>query len=233
LIIGVVTRPFEFEGRPKEEKAQKGIEELQKYTDCTLIIPNQKIFDIIDKDTSNDEAYRKVDEVLVRAVKGISEVIIKPGKMNIDFNDLKNIMLHSGRALIGIGEASGKDRHLVALKQALNSPLLENKNIMGAKGVLVSFSSAGEFLMQEFNEVMNTVKQYTSSNALIKPGMTYDPSINKDSLKVVVIAANFPKHDEPLPMPDGLTQPETEKRWIPLDFRRYIPAKKWWDQEVK
>lgn len=234
LVIGVVTRPFVFEGPAKEEKAQKGIEELQKYADCTLIIPNQRIFDIIDKNTSNDEAYRKVDDVLVRAVKGISEVIIKPGKMNIDYNDLKQIMLHSGRALIGIGEASGKGRHLVALKQAVTSPLLENKNIMGAKGVLVSFSAPGEFPMQEFNEVMNTIKQYTSSSALIKPGITYDSSIDKDSLKVVVIAANFPDNKDII-TPGAIEQGQgvTEKRWIPLDFRKYIPAKKWRNREVE
>ena len=233
LVIGVVTRPFSYEGPEKEKYAQQGIEELQQYADCTLIIPNQRIFDIIDKNTSTIEAYRKVDEVLVRAVRGISEVIIKPGEMNIDYNDLRRIMLHSGRALIGIGEASGKDRHLAALTQALNSPLLENKNIMGAKGVLVSFTASGEFPMKESSEVMNTIKQYTSSSALIKQGITYDSGIGKDSLKVVVIAANFPNNDGDLILQSDLKQIQSEQRWIPLDYRKYIPAKKWRNQEVK
>lgn len=234
LVIGVVTRPFLYEGPQKEAYAQTGIQELQKYADCTLIIPNQRIFDIIDKNTSTKEAYSKVDEVLVRAVKGISEVIIKPGKINIDYNDLKRIMLNSGRALIGVGEASGKDRHLVAVEQALNSPLLENKNIMGVKGVLVSFTAAdGDFPMKEQEEVMNYIRRLTSSNALIKLGITYDPSMNKDTLKVVVIAANFPENNGNIVLPGDLEQPEAEKRWIPLDYRRYIPAKKWHNQEVK
>lgn len=233
LVIGVVTRPFSYEGTSKEEKAQKGIEELQKYVDCTLIIPNQRIFDIIDKNTSTEEAYSKVDEVLVQAVKGISEVIIKPGKMNIDYNDLRQIMLNSGRALIGIGEASGKDRHLVAVQQALNSPLLENKNIMGAKGVLVSFNASVDFPMKEQQEVMNYIRRFTSSNALIKTGITYDPTMNKDSLKVVVIAANFPNNNENLVLEGDLKQTSADKKWIPLDYKRYIPAKKWHNQEVK
>ncbi len=233
LVIGVVTRPFVFEGHAKEEKAQKGIRELQKYADCTLIIPNERIFDIIDKNTSNAEAYRKVDDVLVRAVKGISEVIIKPGEMNIDYNDLKRIMLNSGRALIGIGEASGQGRHLIALKQALTSPLLESKNIMGAKGVLVSFSASGEFPMKELEEVMNTIRQYTSSSAIIKPGITYDPTINKDSLKVVVIAANFPDNDDDIVSIKNLQTGEASNNWIPLNYKLYVPAIKWWHKEVK
>lgn len=235
LVIGVVTRPFVFEGHLKEEKAQKGIEELQKYADCTLIIPNQRIFDIIDKNTSNEEAYRKVDDVLVRAVKGISEVIIKPGKMNIDYNDLRQIMLNAGRALIGVGEASGKNRHMVAIEQALSSPLLENKNIMGAKGLLVSFTAnaPSDFSMNEFQEVMSYIKQYTSSSALIKPGITYDPNINKDSLKLVVIAANFPNNIDNFVLQENLKQTKAEQKWIPLDSRKYIPAKKWHNKEVK
>ena len=258
LVIGVVTRPFSYEGPKKEKYAQEGIEELQKYADCTLIIPNQRIFDIIDKNTSTEEAYSKVDEVLVRAVKGISEVIIKPGKRNIDYNDLRKIMLHSGHALIGIGEASGKDRHLVAMEQALNSPLLENKNIMGAKGLLVSFTAPGDFPMKEEQDVMNYVKRFTSSTASIKHGVIYDSTMDKDSLKVVVIAANFPNNGviydstmdkdslkvvviaanfpnnvENLIKQDDLKQSEAEKRWIPLDYMRFIPAKKWHNQEVK
>ena len=235
LVIAVVTRPFIFEGYAKIQKAQDGIEELQKYADCTLIIPNQRIFEIIDEHTPNDEAYRKVDDVLLQAIKGISEVIINPGEMNIDYNDLKRIMLNSGRALVGIGEASGKGRHITALKQALTSPLLENTNIMGAKGLLVSFSySASKLAVYEFGEVMSTIRQYTSSNALIKYGETLDENLDKDTLKVVVIAANFPKNEQAIPIKQNNPSQEKENRWsVPIDFLRNLPAIKRHNSEVK
>ena len=169
----------------------------------------------------------------MRAVKGISEVIIKPGEMNIDYNDLKRIMLHSGCAFIGIGEASGRDRHITALKQALTSPLLENKNITGAKGLLVSFNYSGELAMLEEREVMNTVRQYTSSMALVKVGKTYDESLDKDSLKVVIIATNFPKDANPNSKPIKTVKPQGANRWIQMDFRKYVPAIKRLNQEVK
>ena len=232
LVVAVVTRPFNYEGYLKANRAQKGIEELQKYADCTLIIPNERIFEIIDKKTASTAAYRQVDDVLLRAVKGISEVIIKPGEMNIDYNDLKRIMLHSGCALIGIGEASGKDRHITALKQALTSPLLENTNINGAKGLLVSFNYSGELAMIEEREVMNTVRQYTSSTALIKVGKTYDEGLDKDSLKVVVIATNFPK-DSTTKAPMKTIKTQESNRWISIDFRKHLPAMKRQNQEVK
>ena len=232
LVVAVVTRPFNYEGYLKANRAQKGIEELQQYADCTLIIPNERIFEIIDKKTASTAAYRKVDDVLLRAVKGISEVIIKPGEMNIDYNDLKRIMLHSGCALIGIGEASGRDRHITALKQALTSPLLENTNINGAKGLLVSFNYSGELAMIEEREVMNTVRQYTSSMALVKIGKTYDESLDKDSLKVVVIATNFPK-DSNNKTPVKAVKTQETNRWIPIDFRKHLPAVKRQNQEVK
>ena len=237
LVIAVVTRPFIFEGYAKIQKAQDGIDELQKYADCTLIIPNQRIFEIIDEHTPNEDAYRKVDDVLLQAIKGISEVIITPGEMNIDYNDLKRIMLNSGRALVGIGEASGKDRHIAALKQALTSPLLENTNIMGAKGLLVSFSySASKLAVYEFGEVMSTIRQYTCSNALIKYGETRDENLDKDTLKVVIIAANFPKNNEPISLKPNTnnTPQESIKRWgVPVDLIKNLPAIKRRSSEVK
>ncbi len=235
LVIAVVTRPFLFEGYDKIQKAQNGIDELQKYADCTLIIPNQRIFEIIDEHTSNEEAYRKVDDVLLQAIKGISEVIINPGERNIDYNDLKRIMLHSGRALIGIGEASGKNRHITALKQALTSPLLENTNIMGAKGLLVSFSySASKLAVYEFGEVMSTIRQYTCSTALIKYGETLDESLEKDTLKVVVIAANFPKNEQITALKQNTAREEKNKRWgVQIDLLKNLPAIKRHNSEVK
>ena len=231
LVIAVVTRPFRFEGNLKQQKAQQGIEELQKYADCTLIIPNQRIFEIIDDRTQSEEAFRKVDDVLFQAVKGISEILIKPGEMNIDYNDLKRIMLHAGRALVGVGEASGPDRHLVALKQALTSPLLENTNIMGAKGLLVSFSYS-KYTAQEFGEVMDTVMQYTSSNALIKYGSTRDESLPEDTLKVVIIAANFPENEQ-IDLFKKNDRIPKDNIWVPIDIIKNLPAIKRRKMEVR
>ncbi len=232
LVVAVVTRPFQYEGYIKEERAKKGIEELQQYADCTLIIPNDSIFEIIDKKTPSPVAYQYIDDVLLKAVKGISEVIIKPGEMNIDYNDLKRIMLHSGCAFIGIGEASGPNRHITALKQALTSPLLENKNITGAKGLLVSFNYSGELAMSEEKDVMNAVRPYISSSALVKIGKTYDENLDKDSLKVVIIATNFPK-DSNLKIPVKAVKTEESRRWISIDFRKHLPAIKRLNQEVR
>ena len=106
-------------------------------------------------------------------------------------------------------------------------------SIMGAKGVLVSFSASGEFPMKELEEVMNTIRQYTSSSAIIKPGITYDPTINKDSLKVVVIAANFPDNDDDIVSIKNLQTGEASNNWIPLNYKLYVPAIKWWHKEVK
>ncbi|MBQ2313215.1 MAG: cell division protein FtsZ [Elusimicrobiaceae bacterium] len=233
LVVAVVTRPFQYEGYKKVERAEKGIQEIQKYADCTLIIPNDSIFEIIDAKTPSAVAYRYIDDVLLRAVKGISEVIIKPGEMNIDFNDLKRIMLHAGCAFIGIGEASGRDRHIVALKQALTSPLLENKNITGAKGLLVSFNYSGELAMSEEKEVMNTVRPYISNSAQVKIGKTYDENLDKDSLKVVIIATNFPKELNNTNTSRKLTNPQESRRWSSIDLRKYIPAIMRQNQEVR
>lgn len=156
LVIGVVTRPFNFEIYVRADQADKGIKELQKYVDSMIIIPNEKrLFENIDSKTTTKRAFKMVDEVLLQAVKGISEVILKPGEMNIDYNDLKKIMLNSGRSLIGIGQASGNKRHLTAIKDALASPLLENADINGAKGFIVFFTASDEITLLEQGECDN------------------------------------------------------------------------------
>ena len=147
LIVGVVTRPFIFEGPKKTDYANKGIEELQKHADSMIIVPNDRLFEIINPATDTETAYKMVDEVLLQAVKGISEVILKTMEMSIDYNDLKRIMLASGRSLIGIGQAKGNKRHLAAVNDALSSPLLENGDITGAKGFIVVFTAAKEISM--------------------------------------------------------------------------------------
>lgn len=190
LVVGVVTRPFTFEGYVREKQADEGIKEMQKYVDSMIIIPNEKLFAHIDPETSSRDAFQMVDEVLLQAVKGISEVITQPGEVNIDFNDIRKVMSHSHKSLIGVGEASGAGRHLAAIQTAISSPLLENADIHGAKGFIVHFSAEENLTLLEQGEVMNLIRQYASNDSIIMFGHSYDSSLN-GKLKVTVIATGF------------------------------------------
>ena len=190
LVVGVVTRPFNFEGYVREKQADEGIKEMQKYVDSMIIVPNEKLFANIDTKTSSKDAFKMVDEVLLQAVKGIAEVITKPGEVNIDFNDIRKVMCNSQKSLIGIGEASGPGRHLAAVKQAISSPLLENADIRGAKGFIVHFAADEDLTLMEQGEVMNLIRQYASNDSIVMFGQSYDSSL-KGTFKVTVIATGF------------------------------------------
>ena len=190
LVLGVVTRPFSFEGYVREKQADEGIEEMSKYVDSMIIVPNDKLFANVDAKTSSRDAFQMVDEVLLQAVKGISEVITQPGEVNIDFNDVRKVMCHSQKSLIGIGEASGPGRHLQAVKKAISSPLLENADIRGAKGFIVHFSAEENLTLLEQGEVMNLIRQYASNDSIIMFGYTYDSSL-AGAFKVTVIATGI------------------------------------------
>jgi cell division protein FtsZ len=192
LVLGVVTRPFNFEGYVREKQADEGIQEMQKHVDSMIIVPNEKLFANIDPETSSKEAFQMVDEVLLQAVKGIAEVITQPGEVNIDFNDIRKVMAKSNKSLIGIGEASGPGRHLQAVKKAISSPLLENADIRGAKGFIVHFSAEDNLPLLEQGEVMNLIRQYASNDSIIMFGQTYDATLN-GVFKVTVIATGFSK----------------------------------------
>ena len=212
LVIGVVTRPFDFEGYVREKQADEGIKEMSKYVDSMIIVPNDKLFANISAQTSSKDAFKMVDEVLLQAVKGISEVITKPGEVNIDFNDIRKVMCHSQKSLIGIGEASGPGRHLQAIKKAISSPLLENADIRGAKGFIVHFSAEENLTLLEQGEVMNLIRQYASNDSIIMFGHTYDSSL-AGTFKVTVIATGFNSDNAKvftvrrLPQPAGVVKP--------------------------
>lgn len=208
LVLGVVTRPFNFEGYVREKQADEGIKEMSKYVDSMIIVPNEKLFANIDPETSSRDAFQMVDEVLLQAVKGISEVITQPGEVNIDFNDVRKVMCHSEKSLIGIGEASGAGRHLAAVKKAISSPLLENADIRGAKGFIVHFSAEENLTLLEQGEVMNLIRQYASNDSIIMFGYTYDSTLN-GTFKVTVIATGFSAEKAKVyggrrPLPDSI-----------------------------
>ena len=239
LVIGVVTRPFNFEGYVREKQADEGIKEMQKYVDSMIIVPNEKLFSNIDTKTSSKDAFKMVDEVLLQAVKGISEVITKPGEVNIDFNDIRKVMCNSHKSLIGIGEASGPGRHLAAVKQAISSPLLENADIRGAKGFIVHFAADEDLTLMEQGEVMNLIRQYASNDSIVMFGQSYDSSL-KDTFKVTVIATGFSPEKANVfisrrPIPSGKPEPydlaknvfttfEEPKAQQPTEDSMLIPA---------
>ncbi len=191
LVVGVVTRPFGFEGKKRQDQAEAGIRELRAHVDSLLIIPNERLMEIVSRDTTTPEAYRLADDVLRQAIQGISDVVTRAGTINVDFADVRKIMTKSGEALIGIGKAEGADRHMEAASLAIHSPLLENVVMEGARGILVYFTSSKDLRLFEINEAMDYIKKSASSDAMIKYGQAYDDTLG-DSIVITVVATGFP-----------------------------------------
>jgi cell division protein FtsZ len=192
LTVGIVTKPFDFEGLRRTTIADQGIQEMRQSVDTLLVIPNQRLFDVIDPDAAHDHAFREADEVLRKSVKSISDLITFPGMINLDMNDLRAAMKDAGEALIGIGEAAGPDRALRAAKDAMTSPLLENVVIDGAKGLIVNIAGRKSSLsLSEVQEIMATIQGSVSADANLKMGNAFDESLG-ESVRVTVIATGFP-----------------------------------------
>ncbi|MEK7163014.1 MAG: cell division protein FtsZ [Patescibacteria group bacterium] len=190
LTIAVVTKPFSFEGSQRMRIAQEGITKLRGCVDALITIPNDKIFSVINKDTSLLKAFEAIDEVLKSAVLGITELIMSPGIVNIDFADVKTIMNEAGSAIIGIGVAGGQERASRAVNMAINSPLLET-SIEGAKGVLFGISGHKDLKMSEINEIAKLISESVDHAAKIIFGAYHDRKLNKGQLKITLIATGF------------------------------------------
>ena len=189
LTVGVVTKPFMFEGK-RAKIAEAGIAELQKHVDSLIVVLNDKLMDVLGEDVSMDEAFKAADNVLRNAVGGIAEIINFPGLVNVDFEDVRTVMGEMGMAMMGSAYASGVDRARIAAEQAVASPLLEGVNLSGAKGVLVNITSSRSLRMKEVNEVMNTVREFAADDAHIIFGAVYDEGMN-DELRVTVVATGL------------------------------------------
>jgi cell division protein FtsZ len=189
LTIAVVTRPFSFEGAPRKKIAEEAFQEFQGKVDTLITIPNDRIWQIIDKKTPLIEAFGVVDEVLRQGVQGISELITLPGLINVDFADVKTIMQDSGSALMGMGEASGDNRAIEAAKAAIASPLLE-MSIEGAKGILFTITGGTDIAMYEVSEAAKTITESVDGDAKIIFGAVIDENL-KDKLKITVVATGF------------------------------------------
>ncbi|MDR3289314.1 MAG: cell division protein FtsZ [Peptococcaceae bacterium] len=189
LTIGVVTRPFAFEGRRRALQAEKGIAELKSKVDALITIPNDRLLQVVDKHTTIHEAFRIADDVLRQGVQGISDVISVPGLINLDFADVKTIMLNTGSALMGIGQASGENRAVDAARKAISSPLLET-SIEGAQGVLVSITGGSQLTMFEANDAALAISEAADPEANVIFGAVIDENL-KEEVRVTVIATGF------------------------------------------
>lgn len=190
LTVGVVTKPFSFEGAQRSRIAYEGLGRLRDKVDTLITIPNDKLLQIIERNTSLIEAFRVVDDVLRQAVQGISDIIVTPGLVNVDFADLKTIMAGAGSALMGIGRATGDDRAVEAAKAAINSPLLE-VSIEGAKGVIFNVAGGSDMTMMEINEAAKVITDSIDSQAKVIFGAVTDNQLKKGEIKITVIAAGF------------------------------------------
>src|SRR5262249_31226771 len=187
LTVAVVTKPFLFEGKRRTTNADSGIRELADSVDTIITIPNQKLLSIAGDDMSMLEAFRRADDVLVQAVRGISDLIVNPGMINVDFADVKTIMSGQGRALMGTGYGKGDRRAIDAAGMAIHSPLLDDVSVDGASGILINFTGGPDMRLREINEAASLVHQAAHEDANIIFGTVVDPDMG-DMIKVTVIA---------------------------------------------
>jgi len=190
LTVGVVTKPFSFEGQQRARIAEEGLSQLRERVDTLITVPNDKLLSVIDNKTSLLNAFSVVDDVLRQAVQGISDLVITPGIVNVDFADVKAVMEDAGSALMGIGRATGDDRAIEAAKLAINSPLLEI-SIDGAKGVLFNVSGGPDLAMAEINEAAKIITESIDPEAKVIFGAVMDEKIKKGEIKITVIATGF------------------------------------------
>ena len=196
LTIAVVTKPFTFEGKKRLTQAEKGIVNLKEKVDTLVVIPNDKLLQIIDRRTSIVEAFKMADDVLRQGVQGISDLISVPGLINLDFADVKTVMLNTGMAHMGIGRASGENRAEDAAKQAIQSPLLET-SIEGARGVIINITGGNDLGLQEANTAAELVQRSVDPEANIIFGVVTDESLG-DEIQITVIATGFEKQEPPI-----------------------------------
>ncbi|MEM9256048.1 MAG: cell division protein FtsZ [Pseudomonadota bacterium] len=190
LTVAVVTRPFPFEGRKRLKIAMEGVAELQQHVDSLITIPNEKLLEVLGKNTSLLDAFKEANDVLLGAVQGIADLIIRPGMINVDFADVRTVMSEMGMAMMGTGHAKGENRAREAAEKAINSPLLDDINLAGARGILVNITAGFDLSLGEFSEVGDTIEEFASEEATVVVGTVIDPDM-KEELKVTVVATGL------------------------------------------
>ena len=190
LTVAVVTRPFPFEGKKRSAIAEQGIEQLSANVDSLITIPNEKLLDVLGKEASLLDAFKAANDVLLGAVKGIADLIMHPGMINVDFADVKTVMSEMGMAMMGTGFATGEDRAREAAESAIRSPLLEDINLQGARGILVNITAGETLSLGEFSEVGDTIEEFASDDATVVVGTVIDPELG-DEMRVTVVATGL------------------------------------------
>lgn len=219
LTVAVVTKPFGFEGKQKMELAESGIERLRQEVDTLIIIPNQQLLQVVEKNTSIKEAFYLADDVLRQGVQGISDLITEPGHINIDFADVRTVMKEKGDALMGVGVGTGENRAVDAATAAINNPLLEHERIEGAQAILVNVTGGDDMGLTEYEEVCKLITT-ASQDALVISGMTENSDLD-DELRVTVVATGFNSKATPV------VEPEPQEAESADDDVEVIPYDKW------
>ncbi|WBU52568.1 cell division protein FtsZ [Paracoccus sp. SCSIO 75233] len=242
LTVGVVTKPFQFEGSKRMRQADGGVEELQKHVDTLIIIPNQNLFRLANEKTTFTEAFAMADDVLYQGVKGVTDLMVRPGLINLDFADVRAVMDEMGKAMMGTGEADGENRAVQAAEKAIANPLLDEISLNGAKGVLINITGGTDLTLFELDEAANIIRDKVDADANIIVGSTLDPNM-EGSIRVSVVATGIdaaveeaappapPRRVEAVAPPQPAPAPKAEReadvpprREAPVTARREEPA---------
>ena len=220
LTVGVVTKPFIFEGKKRMRQAEEGIEHLKQNVDTLIVIPNQRLLSIAAKTTTMLEAFHRADDVLLQAVRGISDLIITPGLINLDFADIRTVMAEMGLALMGAASAAGENRAIEAAQKAISSPLLEDISIQGARGVLINITGGPDLCLHEVNEAASMIQEEAHEDANIIFGSVIDETMT-DEIRITVIATGFgADREERKPVPVNVSSiasaPQKNKKVVHL-----------------
>ena len=224
LTVAVVTRPFPFEGRKRMQIADEGIRMLSESVDSLITIPNEKLLTILGKDASLLSAFAKADDVLAGAVRGISDIIKRPGMINVDFADVRTVMSEMGMAMMGTGFASGPNRAREATEAAIRNPLLEDVNLQGARGILVNITAGPDLSLGEYSDVGSIIEAFASEHAMVKVGTVIDPDM-RDELHVTVVATGLgAKIEKPVKVIDNTLQTAAQQAPTQQAARQEAPS---------
>jgi cell division protein FtsZ len=220
LTVAIVTRPFPFEGKKRSKIAEEGIQLLSENVDSLITIPNEKLLDVLGKEATLLEAFKAANDVLLGAVKGIADLIMNPGMINVDFADVKTVMSEMGMAMMGTGSAVGADRAREAAEAAIRSPLLEDVNLQGARGILVNITAGENLSLGEFSEVGDTIEEFASDDATVVVGTVIDPSLENEMRVTVVATGLGDKHAKPTKVVDNTDRPDYRQLDKPAVMRK-------------
>jgi cell division protein FtsZ len=213
LTVAIITKPFPFEGKKRLSIAEEGIEQLSNVVDSLITIPNEKLLDVLGKDASLLDAFKAANDVLLGAVKGIADLIMRPGMINVDFADVKTVMSEMGMAMMGTGFASGEDRAREAAESAIRSPLLEDINLQGARGILVNITAGENLSLGEFSAVGDTIEEFASDDATVVIGTVIAPDLEEEMRVTVVATGLGSQNKKPVKVvdnTDGTIEPDYE-----------------------